>query len=150
MVRPHPFRWGESEEPADFDPGFVGRIAVTVKQAPAVFPHNMGERSIQAGTAVTGFLGVALVVFGAYRLRAGAGTVEELIALAFLAVTVIAGYRSLAVHGGPRINAVGNTALFVAGAAAYSGGVNFSFDPAVTAGQALFAIAVGYFFVRLV
>lgn len=141
---------GSQNTHSGFEPGFVGRIAVTVKQAPTVFSHNMGERFTQAGTAITGFLGVTLVVFGAYRLRAGVGTVEELIAMAFLAVTVIAGYRSLAVHGGPRINGVGNTALFAGGAAAYGGGVNFGFDPAVTAGQTLFAIAVGYFLARLV
>ena len=108
----------------------------------------MGERTIQAGTALTGFLGVALVVFGGYRLQTGVGTVEELIALTFLAVTVVAGYRSVAVDSGPRVNAMGNTALFVAAAAAYGGGVNFGIDPALTVGQALFALAVGYFLVR--
>jgi hypothetical protein len=110
----------------------------------------MGERTVQVGSAVTGFLGVALVVFGGYRLQSGIGTVEELIALTFLGVTVIAGYRSFAVEAGPRVNAMGNTALFVAAAAAYGGGVNFGIDPALTVGQALFAIAIGYFLVRQV
>ena len=109
----------------------------------------MGDRSVQIGTAVTGFLAVALLVFGGYRVRYGTGTVEELLALAFLGVAVVAGYRSLAVHSGPRVNAVGNTALFLAAAAAYGGGVNFDLGPVRTAGQALFLIAVAYFVVRL-
>lgn len=104
---------------------------------------------MRAGNALTAFVGIALVVFGGYRLRYGAGTVEELIALVFLAVAVVAGYRSLAVHSGPQVNAIGNTALFVGGAAAYTGGVSFGVDPVATAGQALFAIAVAYFLVRL-
>ncbi|GAB7094619.1 hypothetical protein JCM30237_17720 [Halolamina litorea] len=109
----------------------------------------MGDRLVQAGTALTGFAGVALVVYGGYRVRSGAGTMEELLALAFLAVAIVAGYRSMAVHTGPRINAVGNTALFLAAAAAYGSGVNFDIGPVATAGQALFAIAVVYFLIRL-
>ena len=109
----------------------------------------MGNRLVQAGTVLTGFVGVALVVFGGYRVQYGIGTVEELLALAFLAVAVVAGYRSLAVHSGPRINAVGNTALFLGAAAAYGGGVNLGIDAVATAGQALFLIAVVYFAVRL-
>lgn len=109
----------------------------------------MGDRLVQAGSALTGFVGVALVVFGGYRLQSGSGTMEELIALAFLGVAVVAGYRSLAIHSGPRVNAVGNTALFLAGAAAYGGGVNFDIGPIATAGQALFLIAVAYFVIRL-
>ena len=110
----------------------------------------MGERFNQAGTVVTGFLGVAIVVFGGYRFQNGAGTLEELIAFAFLGIAVVAGYHSFTMQSGPRVNAVGNTALFVAGAAAYGGGVNFGLDPALSVGQALFALAIGYFFVRLV
>lgn len=109
----------------------------------------MGDRLVQAGNAFTAFVGVALVAFGGYRVHDGSGTVEELLALAFLAVAVVAGYRSLAIHSGPRINAVGNTALFLGAVAAYGGGVNFEIGPAATAGQALFAIAVAYFLVRL-
>lgn len=109
----------------------------------------MGDRLVQAGSAFTAFLGVALVAFGGYRVYYGTGTVEELLALAFLGVAVVAGYRSLAVHTGPRVNAVGNTALFLAAAAAYGGGVNFDVGPVRTAGQALFLIAVAYFVVRL-
>jgi hypothetical protein len=70
--------------------------------------------------------------------------------LALLGIAVVAGYHSFTMHSGPRVNAVGNTALFVAGAAAYGGGVNFGFNPALSVGQALFAIAVGYFLVRLI
>lgn len=110
----------------------------------------MGERTVQAGSVLAGFLGVAFVVFGGYRLQYGIGTLEELIALTFLAVTVVAGYRSFAVDSGPRVNAMGNTTLFVAAAAAYGGGVNFGIDPALTVGQALFALALGYFVVRQV
>jgi hypothetical protein len=109
----------------------------------------MGDRLVQAGTALTGFVGVALVVFGGYRLQSGSGTMEELLALAFLAVAVVAGYRSLAIHSGTRINAVGNTALFLGAAAAYGGGVNFGIGAVSTAGQALFLIAVAYFVIRL-
>ncbi|MFD1524752.1 hypothetical protein [Halolamina salina] len=109
----------------------------------------MRDRLAQAGTAFTGFLGVALVVFGGYRVRYGTGTVEELLALAFLGVGVVAGYRSLAIHSGPQVNAVGNTALFLGAAAAYGGGVNLGVDAVATAGQALFVIAVAYFVVRL-
>jgi hypothetical protein len=124
-------------------------MPVAVKWAPAVGPTDMGDRLVQAGTAITGFVGVALVVFGGYRLQYGTGTVEELLALAFFGVAVVAGYRSLAIHSGPRINAVGNTALFLGAAAAYGGGVNFGVGPVATAGQALFLIAVAYFVVRL-
>jgi len=108
----------------------------------------MGDRTVDVGTALSGFLGVALVVFGGYRLRYGTGTVEELITLVFLAVAVVASYRSFAVDSGPRVNAMGNTALFTAAVAAYGGGVNFGIDPALTVGQALFAMALGYFLVR--
>ncbi|MFB6221475.1 MAG: hypothetical protein ABEH90_08560 [Halolamina sp.] len=108
----------------------------------------MRERLVQAGNALSGFVAVALVVFGAYRLRFGVGTVRETVALAFLAVTVVASYRSLAVHSGPTVNAVGNTALFAAAVTAYGGGINFGIPPALTAGQALFAIAIAYFFIR--
>lgn len=110
----------------------------------------MGERIVKVGTALTGFLGVALVVFGGYRVQSGTGTVEELTALAFLAVAIVAGYRSFTVDSGPRVNAVGNTVLFVAAVAAYGGGINFGIDAALTVGQALFAIALGYFLVRQV
>ncbi|NHX37097.1 MULTISPECIES: hypothetical protein [Halolamina] len=109
----------------------------------------MGDRLVQAGTVFTGFVGVALVVFGGYRVRYGTGTIDELLALAFLAVTVVAGYRSLAVHSGPRVNAAGNTALFLGAAAAYGGGVNSGIGAVATAGQALFLIAVVYFVLRL-
>lgn len=109
----------------------------------------MGERLVQVGNLFTGFVGVTLVVFGGYRVRAGAGTVEELLGLALLAVAVVASYRSLAVYPGSRVNAVGNTALFLGGAVTYTGGVNFGSTPAMTAGQALFAIAVAYFVIRL-
>jgi hypothetical protein len=108
----------------------------------------MGTRLIQAGNALTGFVAVALVVFGVYRLRFGVGTVEEMVGLAFLAVTVVASYRSLAVHSGPTVNAVGNIALFTAAVASYGGGLNFGIDPAFTVGQALFAIAVAFFFIQ--
>lgn len=109
----------------------------------------MGDRLVQAGSAFTAFLGVSLVAFGGYRVYYGTGTVEELYALAVLAVAVVAGYRSLAIHAGSKINAVGNTALFFAAAATYGGGVNLDADPVRTAGQALFLIAVAYFVVRL-
>lgn len=109
----------------------------------------MGEQFEQVGNVLTGFLGVALVVFGGYRVRAGTGSPEQLLALAFLAVAVVASYRSLVVHHGSRVNAVGNTTLFLAGTATYTGGINFGIAPAVTAGQALFAIAVAYFVLRL-
>lgn len=124
-------------------------MPVAVKWVPAVDSADMGDRLVQAGTAITGFVGVALVVFGGYRLRYGTGTVEELLVLAFLGVAVVAGYRSLAIHSGPRINAVGNTALFLGGAVAYGGGVNFDVGPVATAGQALFLIAGAYFVIRL-
>lgn len=110
----------------------------------------MGERIVKVGSALTGFLGVALVVLGGYRLQSGTGTAEELIALAFLAITIVAGYRSLMVDSGPRVNAVGNTALFAAAVAAYGGGVNFGIGAALTVGQALFAMALGYYLVRQV
>ncbi len=109
----------------------------------------MGDRLVRAGSVLTGFVGVALVVFGGYRVRYGTGTVEELLALAMLAVTVVASYRSLAVHTGPRVNAVGNSALFLGAAAAYGGGVNFDIGAVATAGQALFLIAAAYFMLRL-
>lgn len=108
----------------------------------------MGDRTVQAGGVLTGVLGVALVAFGGYRLQYGTGTVEELIAFAFVAVTLVAGYRSVTVDSGPRVNALGNVALFVAAVATYGGGLNFGVDPALTVGQALFAIALGYFLVR--
>lgn len=109
----------------------------------------MGERLVRAGTVLTGFAGVALVVFGGYRVQYGTGTVKELLALGFLAVAVVASYRSLAVHTGSRVNALGNTALFLGAAAMYGGGVNFGIGPVATAGQALFLIAVAYFVLRL-
>lgn len=109
----------------------------------------MGGRITQAGGVLSAFTGVALVVFGAYSVRSGAATIEQAIAYGLFAVAVVAGYHSLTDDTGSRPDAIGNTALFVGGAAVYSGGVNFAIDPAVTAGQALFAIAVVYFVIRL-
>ncbi|MEF8858238.1 MAG: hypothetical protein V5A38_04860 [Halolamina sp.] len=108
----------------------------------------MGERVVQVGSALSVFIAVALVVFGAYRVRYGAGTTDEAVVLLFLAVGVVASYRSLAVHAGPRVNGIGNTALFAGAVAAYAGGTHFGIGPAVTVGQALFAIAVAYFLLR--
>jgi hypothetical protein len=110
----------------------------------------MGELSNRVGTGVSVFLGIAPVVFGGYRLQYGTGTVEELFAFTFLGIAIVAGYHSLTMDSEPQVNAIGNTALFVAGVAAYGGGVNFGFGLALAVGQALFAIAVGYFLVRLV
>ena len=109
----------------------------------------MGKRLVRAGNVLAAFVAVAIVVYGGYRVRYGAGSVEELLALGSLAVAVVAGYRSVAIHSGPRVNAVGNAALFLGGGAAYTGGVRLGVGPAATAGQALFAIAVAYFLVRL-
>jgi hypothetical protein len=109
----------------------------------------MRERFVRAGSALTVLLGVALVLFGAFRLQYGDGSVRELIAFVFLAVTLVAGYRSVVVHADPLINAVSNTALFAAGTTAYGSGISFAVFPAIAAGQALVAIAVGYFLTRL-
>lgn len=108
----------------------------------------MGEKLIQAGNAVSAFTGVTLLVLAGYRFRFGAWGIEEVIALGFLAVAVVASYRAVAVRSGPRVNAVGTVALFAAAVAAYGGGVNFGVDPAMTVGQALFAIAVAYFLIQ--
>lgn len=106
----------------------------------------MGEKLVAVGTALSAFVAIALVVFGVYRLRDGTGSVDEAIGLCFLAVAVVASYRSFAVHSGPQVNAIGNTALFAGAVGAYGGGL--SFNPAMMVGQALFAIAVAYFLLR--
>lgn len=72
----------------------------------------MGEKLVQAGTVFSAFTAVALVVFGGFRVRYGVWSVEEALVLLFLAVAVVASYRSVAVHSGPRVNAVGTIALF--------------------------------------
>jgi len=74
--------------------------------------------------------------------------IEAAVALGSLAVAVVASYRSVAVHSGQRVDAIGNVALFAAAVAAYGGGVNFGVEPALTVGRALFAIAVAYFLIR--
>ena len=110
----------------------------------------MGELYNQVGSGVTAFLGIALVVFGGYRVQNGLGTIQELVAFVLLGIAIVAGYHSFTIDSEARVNAIGNTALFVAGAATYGGGVNFGVGLALTVGQTLFAIAVGYFLVRLV
>ena len=103
---------------------------------------------MQLGTGLSVFIAVALVVFGASRVRNGTGTIDEAVPFLFLAVGIVASYRSVAVHTGPLVNAVGNTALFAGAVAATAGGSIFDIGPAMAVGQALFAIAVAYFLLR--
>ena len=109
----------------------------------------MGGLLVQVGSVLSTFLGVSIAVFGGYSAYLGTATAEQATGFGLFAVAVVAGYRSVAVGSGRRVDGVGNVALFLAGAAAYYVGVTLGVGEVAAAGQALFALACAYFVMRL-